>query len=162
MATIKPTVNETQEFIEIAFDFSNPLDLVREAISNAFDATANHIKIGFESIMDCGEKILKITLEDNGYGMNLDGLQSFFDLGNSMSRDDDSKIGEKGHGTKVYLNCNNIKVETLKEKVLYTAIMNEPKRKLHNREIPMVDVEEVSTEEEGSWTRITILGYNNN
>jgi len=32
-----PGVDETQEFIEIANDFSNPLDLVREAISNAFD-----------------------------------------------------------------------------------------------------------------------------
>ena len=63
MATIKPTVNETQEFIEIAFDFSNPLDLVREAISNAFDARANHMKIGFDAISDCGEKVLKIILD---------------------------------------------------------------------------------------------------
>lgn len=162
MATIKPTVNETQEFIEIAFDFSNPLDLVREAISNAFDARANHMKIGFEAISDCGEKNLKIVLEDNGTGMDMDGLQSFFDLGNSMSRGDDTKIGEKGHGTKVYLNCNSIKVESLKEKVIYTAVMDEPKRKLHNREIPMVDVSQSETDEEGSWTRITILGYNNN
>lgn len=162
MATIKPTVNETQEFIEIAFDFSNPLDLVREAISNAFDARANHMKIGFDAISDCGEKVLKIILEDNGNGMDMDGLQSFFDLGNSMSRGDDTKIGEKGHGTKVYLNCNSIKVESLKEKVIYRAVMDEPKRKLHNREIPIVDVSQAETEEEGSWTRITILGYNNN
>ena len=32
---IEPKVNHAQEFIEIAFDFANPLDLVREAISNA-------------------------------------------------------------------------------------------------------------------------------
>ena len=44
---LTPKVDETQEFIEIAFDFSNPLDLVREAISNAFDAGADKIKIGF-------------------------------------------------------------------------------------------------------------------
>jgi hypothetical protein len=31
--TITPKVDETQEFIEIANDFANPLDLVREAIS---------------------------------------------------------------------------------------------------------------------------------
>ena len=35
---IEPKVDSAQEFIEIALDFSNPLDLVREAISNAFDA----------------------------------------------------------------------------------------------------------------------------
>ena len=32
--TLIPEVNSTQEFIEIANDFSNPLDLVREAISH--------------------------------------------------------------------------------------------------------------------------------
>ena len=34
--TLKPTVDPAQEFIEIAYDFSNPLDLVREGISNGF------------------------------------------------------------------------------------------------------------------------------
>jgi hypothetical protein len=29
--TLQPTVDQTQEFIEIANDFANPLDLVREA-----------------------------------------------------------------------------------------------------------------------------------
>lgn len=38
--TITPEVNSSQEFIEIAQDFSNPLDLVREGISNGFDAHA--------------------------------------------------------------------------------------------------------------------------
>ena len=77
METIRPKVNETQEFIEIAFDFSNPLDLIREAISNSFDAKATEMKISFKTISDCGEKILKITLEDNGVGMDMKGLQSF-------------------------------------------------------------------------------------
>lgn len=36
--TINPEVNSAQEFIEISQDFPNSLDLVREAISNAFDA----------------------------------------------------------------------------------------------------------------------------
>ena len=162
MGKITPKVNETQEFIEIAFDFSNPLELVREAISNSFDAEANHIKIGFETISDCGETVLKITLQDNGKGMDIDGLQSFFDLGNSMSRGDENKIGEKGHGTKVYLNCKRILVETVKDEKKYIAIMDEPKRKLHNREIPTVDVEETEALNIDSYTIITILGYNNN
>ena len=42
---ITPKVDATQEFIEIANDFSNPLDLVREAIDNAYDAKASVIKI---------------------------------------------------------------------------------------------------------------------
>lgn len=162
MTKIVPKVNETQEFIEIAFDFSNPLDLVREAISNSFDAGATNMRIGFETVSDCGETVLKITLQDNGKGMDIEGLQSFFDLGNSMSRDDDEKIGEKGHGTKVYLNCKKIQVETVKNEKKYIAIMDEPKRKLHNREIPTVDVNEEEAKDETSYTIITILGYNNN
>jgi hypothetical protein len=38
---IEPKADSAQEFLEIALDFLNPLDLVREAISNAFDAKAN-------------------------------------------------------------------------------------------------------------------------
>ena len=96
---ITPEVNSTQEFIEIAQDFSNPLDLVREAISNAFDAKAKNILLDFSVITESGEKILKIMITDDGKGMNKQGLQSFFDLGNSLNGLDNEAIGEKGHGT---------------------------------------------------------------
>ena len=92
---ITPTVDQTQEFIEIANDFSNPLDLVREAISNSFDAHATTIQILFDIIKQFGESVLRITIADNGDGMNRKGLQAFFDLGNSLRRGDPEKIGEK-------------------------------------------------------------------
>lgn len=63
--TIEPKVDSAQEFIEIALDFSNPLDLVREAISNAFDAEADNIVLEFSVIQEYGEKVLKIEIEDN-------------------------------------------------------------------------------------------------
>ena len=156
-----PGVDETQEFIEIANDFSNPLDLVREAISNAFDAKASEVSIIFEVIKQSGEKVLKITLKDNGDGMDKDGLQSFFDLGNSLSRDKEENIGEKGHGTKVYFNSSEIRVFTRQDgKNGYKAIMNDPIKKLFNREIPIVQVEEFQIDNVG--TTIEIYGYNNN
>ena len=105
---IIPKVDATQEFIEIANDFSNPLDIVREAISNAYDAKANKIWIAFDVIHECGESILKIAIKDNGHGMNDESLQAFFDLGNSLRRNDKETIGEKGHGTKVYFNSKKI------------------------------------------------------
>ena len=49
---LTPTVDQTQEFIEIANDFANPLDLVREAISNSFDAHATDIRLAFETQTD--------------------------------------------------------------------------------------------------------------
>lgn len=158
----QPSVNSTQEFIEIAYDFSNALDLVREAISNAFDAKAKEIEILFSVIDDCGEDVLKIELNDNGLGMNMKGLHSFFDLGNSLSCGDNKKIGEKGHGTKVYLNSSKIIVETQTDKKHYIAVMNEPKRTLNSRKLPEIKVEIEDVDKEDTWTKITILGYNNN
>lgn len=158
---IIPRVDETQEFIEIANDFSNPLDLVREAISNSYDAGAENIQISFEVIKEFGESILKITLKDDGSGMDEHTLQNFFDLGNSSRRNDVTTIGEKGHGTKVYFNSAKIEVSTCKGDghLGYSAIMNNPFKKLFQREIPQVEVK-VTNADKG--TKIIIYGYNNN
>lgn len=160
---ITPKVDETQEFIEIANDFSNPLDIVREAISNAFDANAKTIEISFNVVKEYGESNLEISISDDGTGMDENGLQSFFDLGNSMSRGDDEKIGEKGHGTKVYFNSSSIEVTTIRTGIKYFAKMDDPIRKLHDRQIPVVDVtkEEVNDDEKNG-TVIKIKGYNSN
>ena len=158
---IKPQVDEVQEFIEIANDFGNHLDLVREAISNSFDADATEIWIDFSVEEDLGESILKITLTDNGTGMEEEGLQSFFDLGNSPRRGDSNKIGEKGHGTKIYFKSQRVVVKTSDGKVRRIAEMNHPIKKLHNREIPTVKVSSFS-ETSNPGTIVTIWGYNNN
>ena len=159
---IIPKVDSAQEFIEIALDFSNPLDLVREAISNAFDAKAKNIVLDFSVVQEYGEKILKIEIDDDGTGMDEEGLQSFFDLGNSLRRNDDSTIGEKGHGTKVYFNSKKIEVVTKKNNKKYRAIMNDPSRELFERRIPKVSVTIEETEDSNTGTSITIWGYNNN
>lgn len=159
---IEPKVDSAQEFIEIALDFSNPLDLVREAISNAFDAKANNIVLDFSVIQEYGEKVLKIEIEDNGTGMDEKGLASFFDLGNSLRRGDDSCIGEKGHGTKVYFNSRRIEVVTIKDGKKYHAIMLEPSRELFERRIPKVTVKIEMAEGADTGTSVSIWGYNNN
>lgn len=159
---ITPKVDETQEFIEIANDFSNPLDLVREAISNAYDAKATEIKIIFEVVQEYGESTLKVSLHDNGLGMNQEGLQSFFDLGNSLRRNDPDAIGEKGHGTKVYFNSRKIEVITNTSGIRHHATMSEPFKKLYNREIPTVEVNVTKEDGIDSGTQIIIYGYNNN
>lgn len=159
---ITPKVDETQEFIEIANDFSNPLDIVREAISNAFDAGAKTIEISFNVVKEYGDSNLEITIKDNGSGMDQIGLQSFFDLGNSLSRGNEDKIGEKGHGTKVYFNSSYIEVSTIRDNKKLVAKMVDPIRKLHDRQIPIVDVQQHISEDEPNGTEITIKGYNSN
>ena len=156
-----PQVDPTREFIEIAYDFSNPLDLVREGISNSFDAGAKEIEISFSVIDEYGEKQLITNISDNGHGMNKDGLQSFFDLGNSTRRGDKQTIGEKGHGTKVYLNSSRIEVVTICDGIKYSAVMDSPIKKLHINQTPEVEVQEEKCDLPNG-TKITITGYNNN
>ncbi|OOQ56911.1 ATP-binding protein [Mucilaginibacter pedocola] len=160
---LEPTVDQTQEFIEIANDFSNPLDLVREGISNAFDAGAKNISMVFDVIREDGNPILNIVIKDDGTGMDKIGLQSFFDLGNSLRRGIDDKIGEKGHGTKVYFNSSEIIVTTIKDGRKLIASMKDPIKKLHNRIIPTVDVIIQSADEnDQNGSEIQIKGYNLN
>jgi histidine kinase/DNA gyrase B/HSP90-like ATPase len=140
--TLTPKVDQAQEFIEIANDFANPLDLVREAISNAFDATANEIRMSFETDVQGGETVFVIRITDNGSGMDKSGLQSFFDLGNSTRRGDADAIGEKGHGTKVYFNSKKVVVDTQRDGTRRIATLDSPFARLHSREIPSVTVTE--------------------
>jgi hypothetical protein len=159
---LRPTVDQTQEFIEIANDFANPLDLVREAISNAFDAHATDITLAFETEQVSGETAFVIRLVDNGDGMGRSELQSFFDLGNSTRRKDKSTIGEKGHGTKVYFNAKKLIVDTQREGTRFVACLDAPFSKLHDRKIPEVIVREEPSETAATGTSVTIYGYNNN
>ena len=120
--TITPTVNQAKEFMEIASDFGQPLELLREAISNAFDAKATRIRLLFSTELVKGIHVLKIVIENNGTGMDRDNLQAFFDLGNSPRHKEKTSgsagnaatfpIGEKGHGTKVYFDSSRITVFT--------------------------------------------------
>jgi len=160
--SIMPKVDEAQEFIEIANDFSNPLDLVREAISNAFDAKAKIIKIHFDVIKQYGESVLQITMSDDGTGMDRKGLQAFFDLGNSSRREEPETIGEKGHGTKVYFNSSEIRVSTVRDGKLLSAEMKEPFKRLFDRKIPEVKGQEDDAADRATGTTITVIGYNNN
>ena len=160
--TLTPKVDQAQEFIEIANDFANPLDLVREAISNAFDATANEIRMSFETDVQGGETVFVIRITDNGSGMDKSGLQSFFDLGNSTRRGDADAIGEKGHGTKVYFNSKKLVVDTQRDGTRRIATLDSPFARLHSREIPSVTVTEEKSETLETGTTISIYAYNNN
>ena len=163
---LTPTVDQTREFLEIANDFANPLDIVREGISNSYDAKAKEISIQFDVIQQYGEYVLRITIEDDGEGMDQSGLQAFFDLGNSTRRDqhiqDPTLIGEKGHGTKIFFNSEQVNVTTTDGATVFHATMEKPFRDLHDGIIPKVTWQERPNSDDFKGTRIQILGYNRN
>ena len=161
--TYQPIVNETQEFIEIANDFANPLDVVREAISNSYDANCKNIYLDFYVVQNSGESTFKIDIKDDGDGMNEAQIKAFFDLGNSTRKDNSSCIGEKGHGTKVYLNSKRINVTSKQgHKKIIAEVVN-PYADLHNGRKPSINISlEEDNDDSPDGTLIEILGYNSN
>lgn len=84
---IIPKVNESAEFLEIASDFGDPLELFREALHNAYDQGATEFKIIITVSEIRGQDKLVIELLDNGTGMSRDTIiNHFWNLRDSKSR----------------------------------------------------------------------------
>lgn len=148
----QPTVNEVNEFLEIASDFEDPLEVIRESLSNAYDAGATEVEI---QIRD-RENGSDIVIEDDGEGMDERDLSSFFDLGNSRKT---GSIGYKGHGTKIFYKSDKIVVNTAHEGTNRRAVMDEPWRKLNDRELPEYEVTESEVPSRSLGTRIRIENF---
>lgn len=144
-----PQVNEVNEFIEIASDFEDPLEVIREALSNSYDANATEINI---KIQQDDEGRNTLIIDDDGHGMDEEDLSSFFDLGNSNK---DDAIGYKGHGTKIYYKSDHIRVNTVKDGTRIESKMEQPWEKLNNREMPTYSIDKTDTNDSsGTWIEV--------
>lgn len=160
---IKPVVNSESEFREIASDFGDPLEIVREAISNSFDAGATTIRILFDVQDIDGSPTLVIEFEDNGRGMPKEVIMdAFWGLGFSTSRPDPEKIGEKGHGTKIYLRSEFIEVRTQTVGDAWESICDRPMRDLANRRMHTPKLRLIEKWRDVPGTLIRVVGYNSN
>ncbi len=161
--SIKPEVNEEAEFFEIVNDFGNPLEILREAISNSIDASATFLKIGFDVKEIEGKKRLVITLSDNGEGMNSDIIKKdFWGLGYSRSRGRPEAIGEKGHGTKIYLRSEKVEVKTHHKDRAYVSVCENPLAALSKKNLHQPKWRSIVPEQKKTGTEIVIIGYNDN
>jgi Histidine kinase-, DNA gyrase B-, and HSP90-like ATPase len=160
---IEPQVNSEAEFLEIASDFGNPLEIVREGISNSIDAGATSIRILFDVQEVDGASTLIIELEDNGAGMCHTTLsKNFWGLGFSKSREDKSKIGEKGHGTKIYLRSEGVYVRSQTQEGACESICERPMRALTKRQAHTPRVRCIPKFQEHTGTFVRVTGYNQN
>jgi hypothetical protein len=162
---IHPEVNAEAEFFEILNDFGDPLEVLREAISNAIDAHATKVKISFEVEVIDGRKKLVIVLEDNGHGMTYNVIsKDFWGLGYSPSRDRADAIGEKGHGTKIYLRSEKIIVRTQSKEGAYISDCENPLATLSGKKLhqPRVAKTDRFLPLDQTGTHIRIEGYNDN
>ena len=112
---ILPKINEAKEFLEIARNFKDEREIIREALSNSWDANAENVKVTF-SLEPLPQrywaKKIMVKIEDDGDGMDVSDLSDFFSLGYSQKKG--IQIGTKGHGTKIYYKSDGIHVETIK------------------------------------------------
>ena len=166
--TFEPEVNPASEFLEISNDFTDPKEILREAISNAFDAKARVIKISTNINKSTGIDELVVRFEDDGEGMSNHYLKNFFGLGFSKHREKNhagekmsDAIGEKGHGTKIYFNSRRIEVSTVHNGKRFDATMDTPRQTLRRGEIPKVTMTESDTDKPNG-TAVTVYGYNDN
>ncbi|WP_254523977.1 ATP-binding protein [Natrinema caseinilyticum] len=147
-----PKVNEVNEFLEIASDFEDPLEVIRESLSNSYDAEATEVEIRIQNQPNGSD----IIIEDDGNGMNEWDLESFFDLGNSRKTD---SIGYKGHGTKIFYKSDRIEVTTVHDGTSYRAVMDEPWEKLNRKELPEYELTTNSVRSGNPQTKIKITNF---
>ena len=112
---LQPEFDFARELREISEDFLNPLEVLREAVANAYDAGARRVRLRAARERDpSGRIVLNLYLRDDGLGMDHEILRAFFGLGVSRKPPlvDRPPIGFKGHGTKLYYRANEIWVAT--------------------------------------------------
>jgi hypothetical protein len=160
---ITPQVNGEAEFWEIVHDFGDPLEILREAISNAMDARATWIKISFNVEEIAGNRRCVVTLSDNGEGMTREVLgRDFWGLGYSRSRENKDLIGEKGHGTKIYLRAESVAVRTQSIAGSFFSECDRPLSNLAKNILHQPRISPIDTPFDHPGTEIRIVGYNDN
>lgn len=160
---IEPRVAAEAEFFEILNDFGNPLELLREAVSNSIDAGATCLAIDFQVQEIDGARRLIIELNDDGSGMTEQVIsRDFWGLGYSPSRERSDAIGEKGHGTKIYLRSERVEVLTQSSEGAYESNCDGPLRALSQKRLHEPRFRAISRFRKDTGTTIRIVGYNDN
>lgn len=157
----KAIVIEANEFKEIINDFTSPLEILREAIQNSWDAKAKNFIIDISLNETATGQSLDLIFEDDGEGVRKEHFPNFFNLGDSTKKDDISTIGEKGHGTKIFFNSEELVLESWYDGKKYSAMLERPFGKIFGGEDLLWDgpKSEISDELTTSGTRISIKGY---
>lgn len=94
---------------ELSENRTDPLELVREALSNAKDHLAG--KFWLRTSRDARNQV-DIIFVDDGEGLTTERLAAFWGIGASSKEEGRPRIGYKGHGTKLYFDCDRLSCAT--------------------------------------------------
>lgn len=135
-----PVVVDKSHLITIGEQlYSESIELVRELVNNAYDADATRVSV---SISDDA-----ISVEDNGLGMDLEGLKQYFSIGSMLKKEKQKSkiysrdfIGQFGIGKFASLSaCDVFKVNTKKDDFCATVTFDKDmwQKKKKKWEIPI-------------------------
>ena len=166
-----PQVKEAKSFLEIVQNFTDPREVMREAISNALDWGASIIKITVYEDATRSDKELVIKIWDDGLGLTKERFFAFWNLADcpGLHRDEfgrkmGERVGEKGHGTKTFWKCRQIEIESISREETGSdwhvlGEMKEPINTLMQGKIPDYEYAEEPGQSKETFTEITIKGY---
>jgi len=155
---VEPDVNKAHEFLQIAENFTAPLEIIREALSNSWDADSKKVEIIIDR--DTYKRPWRpfITIIDDGNGMSVNELGRFFSLG--FSEKPKGCIGTKGHGTKIYYRSDGIQLETVNNgKKIIAETEKRPYETLNLGKVPTYCYQSIEDSSGRKGTKITVTRF---
>jgi len=153
----KCSINTSSVLKQIINERDSPLSIFREAISNSFDANASEMEI---IAKQDNEDQVDIIFKDDGEGMNLEELEQFFNAGYTSK--DETKIGEKGLGTKLFFNSKEIEVKTGNGEKRYKGVLKNPIIDLKNGNVPEYEIMSIEDKDVPRGTEIILRNLKTN
>ncbi len=92
-----PEVKKDRSFLEIVENFTDPREVLREAISNALDWGASTVRITVYEDATRANRELVIKIWDNGLGLTKERFYAFWNLSDSPGLERDA-FGKKWVG----------------------------------------------------------------
>jgi hypothetical protein len=130
---VKPVIDFQHVLNELSVNRNDPCEVIRELISNAYDAGAKTIKLA------AIQTLKGICFFDDGSGLSrtkeFNGItpySAFFSIGKSTKRKGDGGIGYKCQGSKLCFAANRVLVitKTDEDKTWFYKIVENPRRTL--------------------------------
>jgi hypothetical protein len=153
-------IDDIHIFLQVIRERKDPLAILREAISNSYDAEARNVWV---TMRDSEKGKVDLCIDDDGHGIEESRFRDFFGLA-ITSKNNSKQIGNKGLGTKLFFASDRIEVYTRTSKgERIAACMNEPLDSLLRNRLPeyeIMDLAERLRYRKG--TRIVVKGVRSN
>jgi len=134
---MKCEIDDARMFLQVMKESRDPMAILREAISNSYDASATRVRI---VVRASSKDVVDIEIHDNGLGVKRSEFRYFFGLGFG-NKENGAFIGSKGLGTKLYFGGRRIEVVSkLPTGQILEGVLEDPLGNLEAGRVPSYNV----------------------